>query len=72
MAQEKSGGNFTRRRIATLILLKMIDTPGPPRGKVDAAVNYADELLDRLKRRRKNGQTATHASEDDSTTIGGR
>lgn len=53
MAQEKSGGNFTRRRIATMILIEMLDSAGDPAKKVGAAIKYTDELLDQLKRRRR-------------------
>lgn len=45
---------MTRRRAAVMILLKMLDSPGPEDGKVEAAVRYTDKLfaaLDRAKGR---------------------
>lgn len=47
-------GYMTRRRAAVMILLKMLDSPGPEDGKVEAAVRYTDKLfaaLDRAKGR---------------------
>lgn len=55
MAEERSG-HYTRRRIATLILIKMLDSQGDPSRKVDAAVMYTDALLNRLKTIRQRGQ----------------
>ena len=52
----RRGDPMTRRKIATMILTKMLDSPGPEDGKVEAAVRYTDKLLkalDRAKTRRQ-------------------
>lgn len=50
MANSGQKGDATRRRIATLILSQMITTGGDKTEKVKAAVDYADLLIEELKK----------------------
>ena len=69
---ETRDGNMSRRRIATMILIRMLDSPGDPESKVYAAVNYTDKLiecLDKARTRRRGADTRSEQTQENLTTA---
>lgn len=57
---------MSRRKLAALILLKMMDTPGAPQSKVRRAVQYADDLIRELRGGRRSDSVDDGAIDEEA------